>query len=838
MASETQIRRLIVDLKRLLYRMENYNPDELSSYTLRGRAALANEILAKLQELEYSGACELREQVKAQSLKAESLASQKQETEPGLIDQIFLEPKTRGEPKRDYNELLDVGEEPLDETLGSNDDNSAIQQEAEECQSKNYESCQIRDEDVEEIKKAQREQLEAEISHMVSQLKSSTQHMNTTLRGQTENLQEMEDLAAENINKVGKAAENVKEHNKRAWSSTIATWTWFMVVIGLFIFCMITIKMVPRRANACLFRCKDPVTMEKRAVKRVEELKAEQRDLESNNKKLEEKYVAQGDKDQLQNQCESEVEVGRTGQCNVYQSDNAGDSHQTQNLKSGDDEVNKASNRKNKKPKQPMLLNPHRRREMAKPKQSMSQNESNNEKVKEKKHRTMLLNPHRQRRYSTDEKKQKQMMQLNPHRQRHYRAEEKKQQQMMLLNPHRQRSHNTDQKRQQMLMNIHGGGKQLDAEIADEEIKTDLVIDLPEKGQQQRGGRGVKEDLTENIEIPSREDHTHNENMKKNGYSQQNFYEGETHTGAKKEKDSVKSQLENTNIIKERKSQLEKQSENEPHVGSENAGLHVEQTVVDSENTGQNAGSKAENLPNKDEISIEGSLDGRDCESGECSADSFPEIKVDAMDVHAAAAKGDVERLQYYLQQAPSLATNEDERGWQPLHEAVFHKQQNTIDYLLQLPNVDVNSKTKVGETAVWLSRGLQPDHPIMVSLKLAGGVSIGPEGSALTSNVVDFEKLDILHAAQNGNNKLLSEYLEVKPEWVNFADRNGWTAIHEAIRAQHTSTVITILEQGGDANAVTNSGSSPLAMAIDYCGENHAITEQLRKFEAIEIRP
>mmetsp|Transcript_1729 Transcript_1729/g.2545 ORF Transcript_1729/g.2545 Transcript_1729/m.2545 type:complete len:759 (-) Transcript_1729:8-2284(-) len=755
MTNETQIRRLVVDLKRLLYRMETYNPDELSSYTLRGRAILANEMLVQLQELEHPGACELREEVKATSLKAEALATKKRLTEVDLIEIMFLESKRRSEPEEDLNDLADEVDQSLDETVTSTNEGDIIPKETKESQRGHYERMHGHDEEVEEIQKAQREQLEAEISHMASQLKTSTQYMNITLRGQTQNLQKMEDLAAENINKVGKAAENVQEHNKRAWSSTIATWTWLMIAIGLFVFCMVTIKMVPRRANACLFNCKDPLKMEKSASKRVEELKAQQRDIKLKTKQMEDELLKQKEKQKSEKVCESEAREGKEDQCNAHQDDNADGIQNTQTLKHPDNQESIESEKNDKKPKQRMQFNPHRHSSTGpKPRQNMDQKVSDDEKKNKKRPQMGLLNPHRQRQFQSGQMKQK-----------------------PLLNPHRRRNFLTGERKQQMIMNRSKEGQEPLHGIDKKEL---------EGGPKQ------------NVGLSKREEQSHNETI------------GET---------------------------MEKAEDlNEPEVDNERTELTKRGEVV-MENTDLNTGGTSNELLGTKELNENDSLDRHVCESGECSAEASPEIAVNALDVHAATAKGDLESLRNYIQQAPHLATHADDNGWQPLHEAVFNTQQETTDYLLQLSNVDVNSKTKNGETAVWLSRHLQSDHPIVISLKLAGGVSIGSEDNAATHNTLDFTEFDVISSAKVGNNKLLLKYLDMKPEWVNFADGNGWTAMHEAIRGQHTSTVITLLERGGDANAVTGRGDSPLALALDYFGESHEITKQLRKFEAREIR-
>ena len=72
----------------------------------------------------------------------------------------------------------------------------------------------------------------------------------------------MEDLATKNVEKVSKVADNVTDHNKKSWRNTLATWTIIFTVLGSFLFCMMTIRMVPKQRNKCLFFCGTPTRHE------------------------------------------------------------------------------------------------------------------------------------------------------------------------------------------------------------------------------------------------------------------------------------------------------------------------------------------------------------------------------------------------------------------------------------------------------------------------------------------------------------------------------------------------------------------------------------------------
>ena len=116
---------------------------------------------------------------------------------------------------------------------------------------------------------------------------------------------------------------------------------------------------------------------------------------------------------------------------------------------------------------------------------------------------------------------------------------------------------------------------------------------------------------------------------------------------------------------------------------------------------------------------------------GECTAAGCAAvdevIDVNPLDVHRAAAANNVEALRRALQIKPEFVTHKDYNGWEPLHEAAFRGRLETRRLLLNEYNVDVNTRTRNGATALWWARRLPEDHPVVVTLKAAGGISEGP---------------------------------------------------------------------------------------------------------------
>ena len=108
----------------------------------------------------------------------------------------------------------------------------------------------------EELQKRQEELLQQEISDMASQLKQSTMNINSTLVSQNIDLDNVETLAQNNLDKTKNVKDEVTDHVKATgWRKNVGRWIVFFVILGTWVFCFLTIRVVPRRKNACLFFC-------------------------------------------------------------------------------------------------------------------------------------------------------------------------------------------------------------------------------------------------------------------------------------------------------------------------------------------------------------------------------------------------------------------------------------------------------------------------------------------------------------------------------------------------------------------------------------------------------
>jgi Membrane fusion protein Use1/Ankyrin repeats (many copies) len=258
MDDETAVRRSILDLRRLLHCMEHGDDRGLASPSILLRAQLAQDLFLKIQHhcggAEDASASttagmlgELQPRVEQACRTARDVARMKKEHEIDHVDQIFFPTKL-------------ALTEPEDQHRTDRHDSSNKQHQQQQQRAPTQP-----EQSVQEIQADQRDQLEEEISHMAAQLKASTVRMNQSLKSQTQELDEMGLLAEQNVQEVGQAANNVNEHLKSSWGSTIATWTMIATVFGTFFFAMITMRMIPKRANVCLpFFCQNPIQQSRR----------------------------------------------------------------------------------------------------------------------------------------------------------------------------------------------------------------------------------------------------------------------------------------------------------------------------------------------------------------------------------------------------------------------------------------------------------------------------------------------------------------------------------------------------------------------------------------------
>lgn len=152
-------------------------------------AVYENESLRAQDQERY---VQLERQVDQACRRAREIAAERKEKEVDIIQEIFF-PK-----KQDIDSTVN---EEKKESAAEEEEQDAASVEQHNEQKPSVATTEHRRpqsparplavprsnaQDVEELQKAQREQLEEEIAHMAARLKESTQSMNTTLRAQTE----------------------------------------------------------------------------------------------------------------------------------------------------------------------------------------------------------------------------------------------------------------------------------------------------------------------------------------------------------------------------------------------------------------------------------------------------------------------------------------------------------------------------------------------------------------------------------------------------------------------------------------------------------------------------
>ena len=97
----------------------------------------------------------------------------------------------------------------------------------------------------------------------------------------------------------------------------------------------------------------------------------------------------------------------------------------------------------------------------------------------------------------------------------------------------------------------------------------------------------------------------------------------------------------------------------------------------------------------------------------------------------------------------------------------------------------------------------------------------------------------DAVKFAREGNLVGLQKMGRYMPEVYHNMDPNGWTVLHESVRAGHLDMVQFLIgEQAIDKNLITKTGVSPLSIAKEFKGLDHPVTKFLESIGAEEIHP
>jgi len=194
-----------------------------------------------------------------------------------------------------------------------------------------------------------------------------------------------------------------------------------------------------------------------------------------------------------------------------------------------------------------------------------------------------------------------------------------------------------------------------------------------------------------------------------------------------------------------------------------------------------------------------------------------------SVDIHKAAAKGQIEAVKQYL--AAGADVNAKDK-WEetPLHLA----RTKEIVELLIAKGADVNAKDKYGRTPLHYA----VDREI-AELLIANGANVNAkDGDGETPlDLTNTEIADLLRehggkhgvingAAADGDIEAVKKFLAVGTD-VNTKDGWEWTPLHYAAIRGHKEIAELLIAKGANVNAKNNVGDTPLDLATHPSNPN-----------------
>ncbi|MCE7870572.1 hypothetical protein DYH09_09370 [bacterium CPR1] len=169
---------------------------------------------------------------------------------------------------------------------------------------------------------------------------------------------------------------------------------------------------------------------------------------------------------------------------------------------------------------------------------------------------------------------------------------------------------------------------------------------------------------------------------------------------------------------------------------------------------------------------------------------------------HAAAARGDLERLERLYSKNPESLSHEDVGGARALHYAALNHQLEAARFLVD-HGVEVDATNLQGQSALFYA--VSANNPDMVDFLVASGAD---------PDRIDRHGLTPLYLAVARGFPGMVESLAGYRVRTEVEHASGQCVLHEAVLRGNSSIVRLLLRMGADKNRPDRRGETPLQIA------------------------
>lgn len=822
----------------------NENPVNQSWQALEMRVDLAESLweqLLQLNDMDLTAVYAMEERFLRITSKARvNVATvREQDTSVDYGERLFLAPQRQQQQQQAMLQQDTTDNDLFDETGGYEEQDEPSENQATSAaapfQRSGPDSAAQPQPNLQDLQKAQQEQIEEAISTMAAQLKAETARIHTTLQGQVTELDAMEDLASENVTAVTQVAADVKQHVAAGWTRTIGTWTLLFTVAGTFLFCLVTIQMIPKRAGACLFNC-PPADQFCRILPNGRKECIDMAQMERKQQETDEATVGSTDDpmdrygSEQATDTEVTCQVGMDGQClelkevtkdiptESKQAPRILESSSAPKLESEKLTMDSSFKTTSTEPKKPMAEETARKvpQEPVKPKPAQATGGGglggifSEEYVAAQGAETVPLykgKPFSPRdvRIAADEGDIETLtgyLEAKPE----------------WINKH-------DKNKWTVLhFGVRTGSVELVQLLLDAGAQVDILAgddrDPLEVAWDKFGDGHPVVDLLEDWTSPV---------YNKKWFSVKDVRDAVT----KGDTELLAGYLA---VKPEWADTQDKRHWTGLHVAARTGSKDLIQTLLDAgcdeslqTVDGETALDIALDTFGSDHIVVEILQESRERRETDTTIDAF----------QTAAVEGDIEELSSYSEAWPALINFQDENGWTVLHLAALSGSLESVQILLD-SGCDPDLETAGDQTAFDLTIGrLEEEDPIVELLRSVTTEKAQVEDELDEEDEAEFSLDAFQDAAVDGDVERLYLYLEERPDWIYALDENDWTVLHLAAWSGSVESVQLLLDSGSAPDAVNSGGETALDLAIVRFGDEGPVPKlllQLRKEDNTEM--